>query len=685
MIAYLNRHKKKMRLFATAFIITLLTGLMPLNTLADNTTVQDVTMVFILENNGYTINGQLTKMDVKPTIVESRTMLPIRYVAEPLGATIGWDEETQKVTVSLADTKIELWVGQSNAKVNGATVPIDGDNTSVKPLILSSRTMLPVRFVAETLGCKVGWQEETKEVTITNKLSSIIPGMEMKAFPQWELSGIQTPIAIRPEMEMKATLKSWDDAEKDKPITVIHKEADIPVVMDIGRGYDVFGMYANTNSLRQRVLDTDKLINDGKMERMTFNEYTEEFIEGKNISEYSRAMSSRASGGGSFLGFGGSVSVNYDTNIVKKSENYYATHYYLVKKYGVYVVSGTNLKNYMTDHARKAINDIHTPPEYIFENYGHYVYVNGIVGGRIDYNMTAKASSVSTYEGFRAAAKAKFNAVVVNAGASGSYSTETEKKNYESVKEGNFKVYGGVPIDIGMIKNDYTALNKWALSVTGEEKMVDFGKGSKALIPIWELCDDQLRAEKLRKAFEEESKGQTVNWAKEQYIVDIVIVEGKTEIQAREQVPAGYMPIDVDLNKGAHGRYIFLCYVKGEEIDDAYTDFFMEQTKSVPESLTLKRSHNANEAVFTRITTNLNSGCATDFGKIPPLYLWSTQYKWTSGNKSKTPITEIDVVLNIDEKPDDWEVVYFFNSQKLGNANAGTKGKNIYIIYKRAE
>lgn len=671
-----------MRLFATAFIITLLTGLMPLNTLADNTTVQDVTMVFILENNGYTINGQLTKMDVKPTIVESRTMLPIRYVAEPLGATIGWDEETQKVTVSLADTKIELWVGQSNAKVNGVTVPIDEDNINVKPLILNSRTMLPVRFVSETLGCNVGWQEETKEVTITNMLSTFIPGLKIVPFfPNLGLGVIQTPIANDPEMEMEATIKSWDDAEKDKPFKVMHKEADIPVVMDIGRGYDVFGMYANTNSLRQAILDTDKLINDGKMERMTFNEYTEEFIEGKNISEYSRAMSSRASGGGSFFGFGGSVSVNYDTNIVKTSENYYATHYYLVKKYGVYVVSGTNLKNYMTDHARKAINDINISPQYIFENYGHYVYVNGIVGGRVDYNMTAKASSVSTYEGFRTAAKAKFNAVVVNASASGSYSTETEKKNYESVKEGNFKVYGGAPIDIGMIKNDYAALNKWAHSVTGEEKLVDFGKGSKALIPIWDLCDDQTRAEKLRKAFEEESKGQTVNWAKEQYIVDIVIVEGQTEKQARDLVPAGYMPIDVDLNKGAKGKYIYLCYLKGEEIDDAYTDFFMEPPVSLVELAKPKRSHNANVAVFKQIPKNLNNGAKFGFYPAQALYLWTTR---SSENKSKTPVINIDVLVdNLDKKPDDWEVVYFFNSQKPGNANEGTSGNSIYIIYKR--
>jgi len=73
--------------------------------------------------------------------VLGRTMLPVRYVADPLGAKIGWSQAEGKTTITLGETMIELWIGKSK----------------VVPLIVGGRTMLPMRFVAENLGCTVEW------------------------------------------------------------------------------------------------------------------------------------------------------------------------------------------------------------------------------------------------------------------------------------------------------------------------------------------------------------------------------------------------------------------------------------------------------------------------------------------------------------------------------------------------
>ncbi|HDL50413.1 MAG TPA: copper amine oxidase N-terminal domain-containing protein [Firmicutes bacterium] len=105
-------------------------------------------------------------MDVPPTIVEGRTLLPIRWVAEPLGAEVGWDGKERKVTVSLNDTTIELWIGKPLARVNGIEKPIDPNNPKVVPMIINGRTILPVRFVAENLGADILWDGATKTVTI---------------------------------------------------------------------------------------------------------------------------------------------------------------------------------------------------------------------------------------------------------------------------------------------------------------------------------------------------------------------------------------------------------------------------------------------------------------------------------------------------------------------------------------
>lgn len=106
-------------------------------------------------------------MDAAPIISENRTLLPIRFVVEPLGGTIEWDAVEKKVTIVKDDIKIELWIGNHIAKVNGLDTMIDPQNENVKPIIVEpGRTMLPIRFISETLGCTVEWNEEVQEVTV---------------------------------------------------------------------------------------------------------------------------------------------------------------------------------------------------------------------------------------------------------------------------------------------------------------------------------------------------------------------------------------------------------------------------------------------------------------------------------------------------------------------------------------
>ncbi|MBC7194703.1 MAG: hypothetical protein H5U37_03515 [Caldisericia bacterium] len=113
------------------------------------------------------INDSPKIIDVPPIIIENRTLLPIRWIAEPLGAEVLWDGNEKKVTITLGQTKIELWIGNYMAKVNGKDTQIDPNNPKVVPIILNGRTMLPVRFVAENLGCLVEWDSKTQTVTIT--------------------------------------------------------------------------------------------------------------------------------------------------------------------------------------------------------------------------------------------------------------------------------------------------------------------------------------------------------------------------------------------------------------------------------------------------------------------------------------------------------------------------------------
>jgi photosystem II stability/assembly factor-like uncharacterized protein len=124
-------------------------------------------IVLQIGNSKFTVNGASTTLDSPPVIKNGRTLVPIRAIIEALGGTVGWDATTKKATVTLGKKTIDLWIGKSAATVNGASTPIDSTNAKVVPEIINGRTMLPLRFVSENLGCSVVWAAATKTITIT--------------------------------------------------------------------------------------------------------------------------------------------------------------------------------------------------------------------------------------------------------------------------------------------------------------------------------------------------------------------------------------------------------------------------------------------------------------------------------------------------------------------------------------
>ncbi|HOH89079.1 MAG: hypothetical protein KBB40_03340 [Clostridia bacterium] len=115
----------------------------------------------------YFVNGQSFTMDAAPVLIGGRTMLPIKCITDALGADLAWDGTEKKATITKEGTVIEFWINSNTARVNGAETLIDADNPSVVPVLLPpGRTMLPLRFISENLGCEVNWNQELKEINL---------------------------------------------------------------------------------------------------------------------------------------------------------------------------------------------------------------------------------------------------------------------------------------------------------------------------------------------------------------------------------------------------------------------------------------------------------------------------------------------------------------------------------------
>ncbi len=105
--------------------------------------------------------GDTVTNDVAPIIRNGRTMLPARFIAENLGAEVGWDNDERKVTITKGDTEILIYIDSDTAKVNGEDVKLDSP-----AFIENSRTYTPVRFIVENLGASIEWKEDEREVVI---------------------------------------------------------------------------------------------------------------------------------------------------------------------------------------------------------------------------------------------------------------------------------------------------------------------------------------------------------------------------------------------------------------------------------------------------------------------------------------------------------------------------------------
>lgn len=125
-------------------------------------TAPQTTVLFVIGQQSYSVNGTVYNTDTAPYIDNGRTLVPVRYLGDAIGATTAWDETTKTVTLTKGDTVVMLVIGESSITVNGAASTLN-----VAPVINNGRSFLPARSVAEAFGYTVGWDQATQTVSIT--------------------------------------------------------------------------------------------------------------------------------------------------------------------------------------------------------------------------------------------------------------------------------------------------------------------------------------------------------------------------------------------------------------------------------------------------------------------------------------------------------------------------------------
>lgn len=123
-------------------------------------------MILQIDNPKIKINGVEQEIDpgrgTVPILYNGRTVLPIRAIVEALNGKIEWNETDRKITITVRNTTLELWLDKNKMNLNGVEKQID-----VAPISINGRTMVPLRFIIDNIpGCLLEWNNETRSATI---------------------------------------------------------------------------------------------------------------------------------------------------------------------------------------------------------------------------------------------------------------------------------------------------------------------------------------------------------------------------------------------------------------------------------------------------------------------------------------------------------------------------------------
>ena len=162
------------------------------------------------------VNGETIKTPLEPIIFNSRALVPVREVFEAMGAKVNYIDKNKEVDIIYKDEYIRLTIGSVYAYVNSEKVAIpDG----VKPMIIAKaggdgKTMIPVRFVSETLGFNVGFDGVAKTISITDPKAKIKPVniTDVKAVQDGKNEIVTVTFSAKPQNISKLTYVSSSGA-----------------------------------------------------------------------------------------------------------------------------------------------------------------------------------------------------------------------------------------------------------------------------------------------------------------------------------------------------------------------------------------------------------------------------------------------------------------------------------------
>ena len=386
---------------------------------------------------------------------------------------------------------------------------------------------------------------------IHRQVEAIDPGLPGATSSRFALAG---SAGVRSGPQYNMVRAAMENSGQDFP----------PEIWTLGAGYDVFGHFAYAGSTKMPLFDWDraKIITRRKyklpniVSAAEVPAVSENLVYGESALELQTNFSNSVSSGMELPGlFSATVQTEINTSTLRKSRHVYSIFQKImpVMKF-IFDYKSAAARELLNEEFKEALSTY--DPFELFNIYGTHFLSEIILGGRIHYSSSTKTDVFKSDIDFASTVK---GSCALDIGTfSGKVSTHLQQKidSFNQNSDTKLVAYGGDPALIQDLGSG-GSYKEWSESVKTKPGLVDFGNKKVPFIPIWELAADPERQMELKRATD--AYLIDLDGKKRLYtdrLVDVVVITGGSGNIA---APAGYEKIGVDLNWAAGGDYIYLC------------------------------------------------------------------------------------------------------------------------------
>lgn len=386
----------------------------------------------------------------------------------------------------------------------------------------------------------------------------------------------------------------------------------VPEMSVLGTGYDVFTNYADPAEVRAGFLDVAAMYRDGLVEMVPYEKSTFRTARGSSIQEYSSNLSTSVSLEGSYLFFSGAAKTNFSSSRYTSDRYSFATVQSLIQKHAWRVkrdVTVEQLRPYVLESVQERLDDPDFSCEDLFYMYGTHVVTGITVGGRLDYSVSAEMSQVEYSSSIDLYAEASFKKGFASASLSTQTHIEEDLASFESIMEKHLQVYGGRSEYGQHIIND-DDYRDWIESVDERPVFCDFE--NDGLLPIWEFCSEAARKSTISETFETYAQDHDI-LVDQSHLALVDISVRNMGSNPPSNLEGGWRLLPQDLNEDAGGSYLWIYYRLGRDDDP--------DKVPIDRVYTVNPSDGEHDRFGgTKINVDLNSGAGGDY-----IYLYYTR------------------------------------------------------------